>query len=143
MSSGVAPPRAERHAPQDAVVRVNRLLRTFSVQTSAEVGSRLRELCVDQVLYADPLARAEGVAAMATHVDFLRRVQSGRRMVLSSGVDVVHEYARFAWRLTDPRGRVQFDGFCVTRFAPSALFAEVIAFIGPFPPLQMRVTVPT
>lgn len=142
MSSGIAPPRAERLVPRDAAVRINLLLRTFACASADEVNERVGQLCAPDVVYADPLARAQGAPAMAAHVDFLRRVQLGRRMVLASGVDEVHDYARFGWRLTDPRGRVQFEGICHVRFDQDGRFAEVIAFVGPLPSVQMRVTVP-
>ncbi|MCF2526328.1 nuclear transport factor 2 family protein [Yinghuangia soli] len=140
--SSAAHPESEpaQLVPPDAVSRIGKLLRTVSAADLAEVTARLTDLCTPDITYRDPLARALGVDAVAAHLDYLRRVQLGRRLTLASGLDVVHEYARFGWKLADPAGRPQFDGICVVRFAASGLVGDILAFIGPPPPLQFRIT---
>ena len=96
----------------------------------------LAEAWTDAGVYCDPMARAEGRAALDAHIAGLQQEYPGARIEMTSGADEHDGYFRFGWRMVGPDGSTFVEGFDVGHRADDGRIDLIVGFFGPFPPLS-------
>jgi hypothetical protein len=83
--------------------------------------------------YLDPLLEADGADGLSTMVETVHGHYPGHRFRRTSGVDVHHDQARFAWELVGPDGSVTVAGLDVAELASDGRLRRITGFFGPLP----------
>ncbi len=97
--------------------------------------SRLREYCVPEVRYSNPLGQAAGLGELADLSAKILGEFPGHRPVRSSGIDIHHEYARLEWVMRNRAGQAVLQGLEVVTFTAEPLLTTITAFFGAPPPI--------
>ncbi len=86
----------------------------------------------------DPPLAASGHAEIVAQSDALLSQFPGHTFRRSSGVDVHHDQARYAWRLVNASGETALEGVDFARVTPDGRLASVTGFFGPLPTLEAQ-----
>jgi len=128
-------PHATAEGAQVAAVAalVDAHLAAFSAPDAATRRALIEEAWEPTGHFADPLFAATGhdeIDALAASVPGLYPDHAFTR---TSGIDLHHGHARYAFAFTGPDGSVVVDGSEVARLGDQGRLAQVIGFFGPVP----------
>jgi hypothetical protein len=87
-------------------------------------------------LYCDPMGRAEGRDALASHIAAVQAGFPGHRVEVVSSVDEHDGYLRFAWELRGPDQSMVMEGVDFGVLAPDGRLASITGFFGPLSPRE-------
>lgn len=112
------------------------LIDTYCAAWSQEEAERRRALLLpiwsEGATYTDPTVHATGAEELLTHISGIQAKSPGARIARTSGVDVHHGIARFAWTLYMPDGSSFPEGLDVIVLDPGQeRITRVIGFFGP------------
>ncbi|CAO5257331.1 hypothetical protein [Frankia sp. AgKG'84/4] len=127
-----------RHEPYGAEAATARRMATladrlYAAWTESELVPRAKLLstcCTPEVVYANPLGEAVGVARLAELIVEFLAPYPGHRPVRTSGVDVHHHCARWEWGLRDSIGQIVLVGLDAVTFTDEPRLATVSTFFG-------------
>ena len=99
----------------------------------------LRRSMLDSVMessarYTDPKVDFISVAELSNYIDQVHSKWPGARIVRTSGVDVHHNVARFAWQLVLADGAVAVEGLDFVEFSTRKI-SRITGFFGSMQPL--------
>jgi hypothetical protein len=115
---------------------IDRYCEAWSLPDATARAHALREVWADGATYTDPGAHVAGVEALLAHIDRVRTTFTGARIERTSGVDLPHGMARFAWQLVRADGSRLPEGLDIARL--SADGARIESIVGFFGPLKAR-----
>ena len=105
----------------------------FDAWNTANAGRRA-ELCravlAEDGRYVDPLGDATGPEGFAAFVEGVRAQHPGLTLRRSSGIDLHHDCARFAWEAVAEDGTVAVAGIDVVLLARDGRLQAVTGFMG-------------
>ena len=101
-------------------------------------GTLLAEAMTEQSGYVDPNVECESRSVLDEYIGEVLRKHPGRRIVLTSEVDVHHSYCRFHWQLVKADGTRGQESVDFVEFAGDGRIARVIGFFGPLAPAEVR-----
>lgn len=87
----------------------------------------------DQGLYCDRMARTLGREGLNDLIKGYQGQIPGYTVVLTSGVDVHNEFARFTWEIRNPDGSLVVDGTDFATFDADGRIAQLVGFSPPLP----------
>lgn len=100
-------------------------------------GERRAELVrtawVEDGKFYDPLAEADGHAAIGNLTVMAQEQFPGFRFVRTSGIDTHHGIVRFGWAMVDGDGKPAVEGIDVGVLAPDGRLSRIAGFFGPLP----------
>jgi hypothetical protein len=108
------------------------------IDTWNETDPSARRTAVDQLYaedarYVDPLAAADGRAAIASLIGAVQEQFPGFRFRLAGQVDGHHNQARFGWELGPPESQAPVAGFDVAVSDDSGRIQTVLGFLDKVP----------
>jgi hypothetical protein len=77
----------------------------------------------------------KGTADVLAEISRFQRLEPGSRLVLTSGFDIHHNWARFSFALQTPDGTLANEGWDLVEVAADRHIARVISFWGKLPPI--------
>lgn len=83
--------------------------------------------------YLDPVLQAAGYEELGAMVAGVQEQFPGHQFRRTSGIDLHHDCARFAWELVGPDGTVAVAGIDIAVVAPDGRLAQVTGFFGELP----------
>jgi hypothetical protein len=83
----------------------------------------------------EPMGRHVGVAAIAALIGGFATRWPGAQVVVTTGVDVHHGWARYGWTIRSEHGELLLEGIDVAQVAPDGRLARIVMFYGAPPPL--------
>lgn len=117
----------------DVQQAVDQFVRAWGRVDVGEAEAELRECCVPDIAYVDPLVETYDVTQLAMHVSTIGRTLRGATVHRVSAIDVNRDWARFEWAVTGgPAARANPRGLFVVRF--DSLLVHGIAFFGALVP---------
>jgi hypothetical protein len=120
-------------APADAVVTtVDTYLAAFNEPDAAVRRTLVGRAFADDARYLDPLLEGNGIDGITEMMGAVHANYPGYRFRRTSGVDVHHDLARFAWELVDGDGGVFVAGIDVVVVAGDRL-SRIAGFFGDLP----------
>ena len=81
----------------------------------------------------DPPFDGEGHDGISQMAAVMHEHYDGHSFERTSGVDMHHQHARFAWKLVGPDGAVAVEGIDVADLAEDGRLARVVGFFGELP----------
>lgn len=105
-------------------------LAAFSAPDAASRRALVEQAWAPEGHFADPLFAATGhdeIDALAASVPGL---YPGHVFTRTSGIDLHHDHARYAFAFTAPDGTVVVDGVEVARVGAEGRLAQVVGFFG-------------
>jgi hypothetical protein len=104
----------------------------WSKEDSEERRALLLPVWSDGATYTDPTVHAAGVEELLSHIAGVRSKYLGARILRTSGVDLHHGIARFAWKFVMPDGSSFPEGLDIAFLDSSQKRIDrVIGFFGP------------
>jgi hypothetical protein len=85
--------------------------------------------------YLDPALQATGHEELGAMVAGVHEHYPGHRFRRTSGIDVHHDQARFAWELVGPDGSVAVAGIDVADLDADGRLRRITGFFGELPPV--------
>ncbi|HEX5140837.1 MAG TPA: nuclear transport factor 2 family protein [Dehalococcoidia bacterium] len=85
--------------------------------------------------YTDPLLEASGTTALSQMIGAVQDKYPDHRFTRTSGIDVHHTSARYAWELAGPDGSVLVGGVDIADITDDGRLERVTGFFGPIPEL--------
>ena len=99
-------------------------------------SAAVRRLWAEDAQLVDPPLAARGHAQIVEQSDHLLAQFPGHRFRRSSGIDLHHDTARYAWQLLAPGGQVVLEGIDFAQLDAQGRLACVTGFFGPLPALE-------
>jgi len=96
----------------------------------------VRRLWGEDAQLIDPPLAARGHAQIIDQAEQLLAQFPGHRFRRSSGIDLHHGVARYAWQLLAPGGQVVLEGCDFAQLDGHGRLAQVSGFFGPLPALE-------
>ncbi|MEB0113540.1 hypothetical protein QN397_19720 [Variovorax sp. RTB1] len=84
----------------------------------------------------DPPLAATGHAQICQQADQLLAQFPGHRFVRTSGIDIHHGMARYAWHLVGPTGAMALEGIDIAQIDSEGRLVQVTGFFGPLSALE-------
>ena len=100
----------------------------------AERRDLLDKSWVDDGVYCDPTATAEGREALVQHIGGFQVSRPNHRIELTSGIDEHDGRFRFTWELRSPDGATLTGGIDFGTLSGDGRIASITGFFGPVPP---------
>jgi hypothetical protein len=92
----------------------------------------LASVWANSATYTDPTVHAASAQELLAHIAAVRARRPGSTVVRTSGVDVHHHVARFAWHLVLADGTALPEGIDIAFISTDGLRIErIIGFFGP------------
>jgi hypothetical protein len=92
----------------------------------------LAQIWAEDATYTDPRVHATGAAELLAHIEGVLAARPGARVLRTSGVDIHHGIARFAWHVVELDGTVLLDGLDIVEFTPDGKrIRRIVGFFGP------------
>lgn len=112
------------------------LIDTYCAAWSDEAARQRRALLLpiwsDGAIYTDPTVHAVGAEELLAHIASIQTKHPGARILRTSGVDVHHGIARFAWKFVMPDGSSLPEGLDIAFLDSSqSRITRIIGFFGP------------
>lgn len=86
----------------------------------------------------EPVGRHVGVPAIGALIGGFAARWPGARVVVTTGIDAHHAWARYGWAIRGAGGEPLLEGMDVVETAPDGRLARVVMFYGALPPLASR-----
>ena len=114
---------------------IDRYCEAWSAPQAPARAQALSEVWAAGATYTDPTAHAEGADALLRHVDAVLAQYPGARVERTSGIDLHHGVARFAWQMVLADGRRLPEGLDIARLSTDGTRIEsIVGFFGPLKP---------
>jgi hypothetical protein len=113
---------------------IDHYLTTWNEPDAAVRREQARAIWADDGYLVDPLLEAVGPDAIAAAIGEVREQLPGHSLIRTTGIDVHHDHARFAWTVNAPDGTVAVAGIDVVTFADGRL-QTAIGFFGDLDPV--------
>ena len=111
---------------------VDRYCLAWSDPDPARRRALLAEVLAPGARYTDPRADAATLDALAAHIDGVLAQRPGARVLRTSGIDLHHGMARFAWHVMQADGTALPEGLDVVWLSAHGTRLErVVGFFGP------------
>ena len=120
--------------PAAVAALVDRYALAWSDPDPARRRALLADVLTQGATYTDPRVHAESPGALALHIDRVLAERPGARVLRTSGVDVHHGMARFAWHVVQADGSTLPEGIDVVWLnADGTRLERIVGFFGPLP----------
>jgi hypothetical protein len=115
----------------DTTTLIDQYLAAYGEPDMARRAEIVQRIWARGAQLIDPPLVATGHEQIVAQSDALLTQFPGHRFQRASVVDSHHGYARYAWQLLDPQGRVALEGMDVAEFDADERLARVVGFFGP------------
>ncbi len=95
--------------------------------------THLQQACAPDVTYVDPTAMSSDLAGLSQVIDSFQALSSGGSVPLTSGADLHHGRARFAWRALTGAGGTLVDGMDYVHLGAGGKLTAIAGFWDPVP----------
>ena len=112
---------------------IDRYFEMWNTEDETARAAVVAEAWASDGRYRDPLLEADGHDELVAMVATVHAHYPGQRFRRTSGVDVHHDVARFAWELAAPDGAVTVAGIDVAELGDDGKLRRITGFFGELP----------
>lgn len=117
--------------PDDAAQLIDAYCAAWSDPDPARRREILAGVWADGATYTDPNVHTVGLDDLLAHIGSVVARRPGAEVVRTSGVDVHHGLARFAWQVVQADGTALPEGLDLAEFTGDGRIRRIVGFFGP------------